>query len=229
MGRRAKKRVFNVEEVVEFLNHLIVEKPHLPVLVPFILLAWAFERWIFSFSNWVPLAVAVWATFQYGSYQRRILVEDLNKKWKRVILNASPITPLEPCEWLNKLLMEVWPNYINPKISMRFSSIVEKRLKHRKPSLIEKVELQEFSLGSCPPSLGLHGTRWSTSGDQRVMRLGFDWDTNEMSILLLAKLAKPLIGTARIVINSIHIKGDLLLTPILEGKAFCTHLYQFLR
>lgn len=26
---------------------------------------------------------------QYGNYQRRILVEDLNKKWKRVILNTS--------------------------------------------------------------------------------------------------------------------------------------------
>jgi hypothetical protein len=41
------------------------------------------------------------------------------------------------------------------------------------------------------------------------MQLGFDWDTNEMSILILAKLAKPLIGTARIVINSLHIKGDV--------------------
>ena len=44
---------------------------------------------------------------------------------------------------------------------------------------------------------------------QRFLQLGFDWDTNEMSILLLAKLAKPLIGTARIVINSLHIKGDV--------------------
>jgi hypothetical protein len=30
-----------------------------------------------------------------------------------------------------------------------------------------------------------------------------------MSILLLAKLAKPFMGTARIVINSLHIKGDV--------------------
>jgi hypothetical protein len=41
------------------------------------------------------------------------------------------------------------------------------------------------------------------------MRLGFDWDTTDMSILLLAKLAKPFMGTARIVINSLHIKGDV--------------------
>lgn len=44
---------------------------------------------------------------------------------------------------------------------------------------------------------------------QRIMRLGFDWDTTDMSILLLAKLAKPFMGTARIVINSLHIKGDV--------------------
>ncbi|KAG2664548.1 hypothetical protein I3760_16G086900 [Carya illinoinensis] len=120
--------------------------------------------------------------------------------------------------------MEVWPNYINPKLSIRFSSIIEKRLKQRKSRLIEKIELLECSLGSSPPSLGLYGIRWSISGDQRIMRLGFDWDTTDMSILLLAKIAKPFMGTARIVINSLHIKGDLLLTPVLDGKEV---LYSF--
>ena len=41
------------------------------------------------------------------------------------------------------------------------------------------------------------------------MNLGFDWDTSDMSILLLAKLAKPFMGTARIVINNLHIKGEV--------------------
>lgn len=100
---------------------------------------------------------------QYGNYQRRIHVEELNKKWNQVILKTSvffltlsflfdnvqfriyyavfiftekyllefviqPITPLEHCEWLNKLLMEVWPRYVSPKLSLRFSQIVEVRL-----------------------------------------------------------------------------------------------------
>lgn len=222
--KRARSFALNVEQVVEFWKNLLEEKPLLPFVIPLVLLLWVFERWFFSFSNWVPLAIAVWATVQYGQYQHRIHVEELNKKWNQIILKTSPITPLEHCEWLNKLLMEVWPGYINPKLSIRFSKIVEKRLKHRKPRLIEKIELQEFSLGSTSPCLGLHGTRWSSSGDQRVMQLGFDWDANDISILLLAKLAKPLLGTAKIVINSLHIKGDLLVMPILEGKAV---LYSF--
>lgn len=45
------------------------------------------------------------------------------------------------------------------------------------------------------------------------MRLGFDWDTSDMSILLHAKLAKS-IGNARIIINSLHIKGDVCSTAI---------------
>lgn len=224
MGPR-RKRSIQFNGVREFLNQLLVDKPLLPFVIPFLLIVWCIEKWFFSLSNWVPLVVAVWVTIQYGSYQRRLLVEDLNKKWKQVILQTSPTTPLEHCEWLNKLLIEVWPNYIDPKLSLRFSSIVERRLKHRKPKLIEKIELQEFSLGSCPPILGIHGTRWSTSGDKRVMRMGFDWDTTEISIMLFAKLAKPLRGTARIVINSLHIKGDLLLIPILDGRAF---LYSFI-
>ncbi|KAJ9174040.1 hypothetical protein P3X46_017112 [Hevea brasiliensis] len=210
--RRMGRASFNIEEVVEFFNHLYVEKPFLPFFIPLVLVCWGIERWVFSLSSWVPLVLAVWATIQYCSNQRQILVEDLNRKWKRVVLNTSPATPLEHCEWLNKLLIEVWPNYINPKLSIRFSSMVE-----------ERIELLEFSLGSSPPSLGLHGIRWSTLGDQRFMHVGFDWDTNDISIMLLAKLAKPM-GTARIVINSLHIKGDLLIVPALDGKAI---LYSF--
>ncbi|XP_072999935.1 uncharacterized protein [Typha latifolia] len=223
MARKRLKR-FYAKEAMEFLNHVMEDKPLLPFLIPLVLFAWAVERWLVPFSNWVPLIAAVWATIQYARYQRQLLVEDLNKRWKQLILNSSPSTPLEPCEWLNKLFMEVWPNYMEPKLSKKISSIVERRLKNRKPKLIEKIELQEFSLGTCPPNLGQRGIRWITSGDQQVMQLGFDWDTNEMSVMLLAKLAKPLIGTARIVINSIHIKGNLLLIPILDGQAV---LYSF--
>ncbi|XP_038994380.1 synaptotagmin-5-like [Hibiscus syriacus] len=226
MGRGEKRSLMNVDVVVNFFNNVMLEKkPYLPLLIPLILIFWALERWIFSLSNWVPLVLAVWATIQYGNYQHRIAIEDLNKKWKRVTLINSKITPLEHCEWLNKLLMEIWSNYMNPKLSFRFHSIVEKRLKHHKSRLIERVELLEFSLGSSPPGLGLHGTRWSTFGDQRVMHLGFDWDTSDLSIMLLAKVAKPFFGTAKIVINSLHIKGDLLLMPILGGKVV---LYSFI-
>ncbi|XP_015966672.1 synaptotagmin-5 [Arachis duranensis] len=226
MSRKKRGLLFNIEEVAVdfFFNHLLKEKPSIPFFIPLLLVAWAIEKWMFSFSTWVPILLVMWIAIQYGRYQRKLLVEDLDKKWQRIILNTSPITPLEHCEWLNKLLTEIWSSHYNPKLSIRLSAIVEKRLKLRKPRLIERVELQEFSLGSCPPSVGLQGMRWSTIGDQRVLQLGLDWDTNEMSILMLAKLAKPLIGTARIVINSLHIKGDLLFTPILDGKAL---LYSF--
>ncbi|XP_062192177.1 synaptotagmin-4-like [Phragmites australis] len=208
----------------EFFNQVMVEQPLLPFLIPLGLFVWFVERWVVPFSNWVPLAAAVWATIQYGRFKRRTAVEDLNKRWKHLILNTTPTTPIEPCEWLNKLLLQVWPNYMEPKLSRRFQSTVERRLKNRKPKLIDKIELQEFSLGSCPPTLGDQGMRWITSGDQQVMCLGFDWNSHEMSVMFLAKLAKPLIGTCRIVINSIHIKGDLLLSPILDGEAI---LYSF--
>ncbi|KAF8724554.1 hypothetical protein HU200_020814 [Digitaria exilis] len=223
MVKKNLKKLYR-KDAREFFNQVMVEQPLLPFLIPLGLFAWFVERWVVPFSNWVPLAAAVWATIQYGRFKRRITVEDLNKRWKHLILNTTPTTPIEPCEWLNKLLLEVWPNYMEPKLSSRFQTTVERRLKNRKPKLIDKIELQEFSLGSCPPTLGEEGMRWITSGEQQVMRLGFDWNSHEMSVMFLAKLAKPLIGTCRIVINSIHIKGDLLLSPILDGEAI---LYSF--
>lgn len=41
------------------------------------------------------------------------------------------------------------------------------------------------------------------------MRASFDWDSDDVNILLSAKLAMPLMGTARIVVNSIHVKGNV--------------------
>ncbi|KAK1268168.1 hypothetical protein QJS04_geneDACA017663 [Acorus gramineus] len=169
MVRKRFLREFYAKEAVEFFNHVVEDKPMLPFLVPLVLLAWAIERWLVPFSNWVPLIVAVWATIQHGRFQRQILVEDLNQKWKRLVLDTLPVTPLEPCEWLNKLLMEVWPNYMDPKLSNKFSSIVERRLRNGKPRMLEMIELQEFSLGSCPPTVGKNGARWLTSGDQLLL------------------------------------------------------------
>ncbi|QHO23992.1 Calcium-dependent lipid-binding-like protein [Arachis hypogaea] len=57
--------------------------------------------------------------------------------------------------------------------------------------------------------------QWLIEIQKRVLKLGLDWDTNEMSILMFAKLAKPL-GTVGIVINSLHIKGKLFVRAIQE-------------
>nr|CAB3476439.1 unnamed protein product [Digitaria exilis] len=195
MVKKNLKKLYR-KDAREFFNQVMVEQPLLPFLIPLGLFAWFVERWVVPFSNWVPLAAAVWATIQYGKFKRRITVEDLNKRWKHLILNTTPTTPIEPCEWLNKLLLEVWPNYMEPKLSSRFQSTVERRLKNRKPKLIvsfvfyfiffscahhmisvlrfssyhqDKIELQEFSLGSCPPTLGEEGMRWITSGEQLLL------------------------------------------------------------
>jgi len=102
----------------------------------------------------------------------------------------------------------------------------QKKIKEKTPKTVQSLEVQDFHLGTAPPMLGLQHTYWSMeSGGQPVLHMGFEWDTNEMSMLLAAKLAGPLHGmAARIVINSLHIKGDLRIMPILDGQGV---LYSF--
>lgn len=62
-----KKRVFSVdieEAIVDFFNYLLQEKPKISFFIPLILIAWVIEKWVMSFSSWLPLALAVWATIQ---------------------------------------------------------------------------------------------------------------------------------------------------------------------
>ncbi|CAK9192592.1 unnamed protein product [Sphagnum troendelagicum] len=215
-----------LSEAQQLWNNLVHDKPLLPYLVPVFFLAWILERWIIPFSNWIPVFVTVWATLQYGKYKRKQAVEALNNCWKRHILYSQPTTAVEPCEWLNKLLRTVWPNFIEPKLVRKLLSSLQKKIKEKKPKTVQSLEVQDFHLGTAPPMLGLQHTYWSMeSGGQPVLHMGCEWDTNEMSVLLAAKLAGPLRGmAARIVINSLHIKGDLRIMPILDGQGV---LYSF--
>lgn len=69
-----KKRLIpiNLEEgAVELLNYVVVkvkEKPQIPFFLPLILIAWAVDTWLFSFSNWLPLALALWASIQVSNF-----------------------------------------------------------------------------------------------------------------------------------------------------------------
>ena len=63
MAKRGMKKL-HAKDALEFFNQVMVEQPLLPFLVPLGLFAWFVERWVVPFSNWVPLAAAVWATIQ---------------------------------------------------------------------------------------------------------------------------------------------------------------------
>ncbi|QHN77291.1 uncharacterized protein LOC107619756 isoform X1 [Arachis ipaensis] len=81
----------------------------------------------------------------------------------------------------------------------------------------ESVELQEFSLGSCPPSVGLQGMRWSTIVDQeklfvraiqelwqwwsRLLRVVVDTEEEEAVVMVLA--------TAAVVVEAVTTVGIL--------------------
>ncbi|CAM6090440.1 unnamed protein product [Calypogeia fissa] len=223
MSRRLVENA--TREAQALWSNLIEEKPLLPFLIPLVLIAWFLERWIIPLSNWVPVFFIVWATLEYGKFQRRQVVEDLNNRWKRHILSSQPDTAREPTEWLNKLILNVWPNFIEPKLVRKLLRIVQRRIKDKRPKPIQSIEIQELFLGTAPPVFGLDRTYWSSESGQPVLHMGFQWDTNEMSVLLAAKLGGPLRGKmARIVINSVHVKGDLRIRPILDGQAV---LYSF--
>jgi hypothetical protein len=49
---------------LEFFNQVMVEQPLLSFLVQLGLVAWFFERWVMTFSNWVSPVTDVWVTIQ---------------------------------------------------------------------------------------------------------------------------------------------------------------------
>lgn len=198
----------------------LADRPLLPLLLPLFSLAWLIQRFLLPLlSTWLPFVLASWAALQYRRYKHNTLLEVLNDRWKRHILYTAPKTPLEPCEWVNKLLTSLWPGYMEQKLSQIVSFSMMKSLKKKRPHPFRSIELQEFFLGVSPPIVGMQRTYWSSELDELAFYMGFEWKTNEMNVLLAAKLAGPFKGMARFVINSLHIKGDLRIVPILDGQA----------
>lgn len=67
----SSKRRFNsvhLQEAAEdLLNHVVKVKENMgwiSLLFPLIFIAWAIHTWLFSFSNWLSLALALWASMQ---------------------------------------------------------------------------------------------------------------------------------------------------------------------
>ncbi|KAH7404885.1 hypothetical protein KP509_15G048600 [Ceratopteris richardii] len=198
----------------------LADSVSLSVLLSLLCVVWILQRFFLPFLyTWWPFLAAAWTAFEYGRHKHKMLLGDLSNKWKRHMLYTSPETPLEPCEWLNKLIANLWPNYMEPRLSQIFSVAMMKQLKGRKTRPFRTIDLQEFFLGISPPILAMQKTFWSSKLDEQVFHMGFEWETSDMKVLLAGKLAG---GTARFVINSLYAKGDIMV--ILDGQAL---LYSF--
>lgn len=82
MVKKRHRPLIRAKEVVSLINQVIYDRPLVPFLIPLFLFAWALERWLVPFSNWVPLAASVWAT---------ILVSCLFFIYLDIVLNSFSI------------------------------------------------------------------------------------------------------------------------------------------
>lgn len=65
--RSSKKIPINLEEASVNLLKLKDNNSRISYFLILILIAWFVHKWIFSFSNWFPLALALWASSQVSN------------------------------------------------------------------------------------------------------------------------------------------------------------------
>lgn len=205
----------------------IWESPWLLFFIPLVVVMWAAEMYVGQgTSSWSLLAAAIWLALQYGRKRRREELNELNARWRQRTLLGQPATAKEPTEWLNKLLVTLWPNCLEPHAVHRMLLQLQRLLKEHKPGFIRSIEVKDFSLGSTAPEVGLGDTFWSTQDSGlEVLRTGIRWDTSELNVVFAVNLNPPVLGqTATVVVTSVFLRGNLLLYPVLEGRGV---LYSF--
>lgn len=111
MSSTGSKKRFNPihleDAAVDLLNHVVKMQEKMgwiSLLLPLIFIAWAIHRWLFSFSNWLSLALALWASMQvgYSSLSFFILFNHCFEFHKCFFFPCSNVSHSFPFELLNQ-------------------------------------------------------------------------------------------------------------------------------
>jgi len=169
---------------------------------------------------WVLFAVAVvlylrLKLVETEARHQRALDEDSARAraWRRH-LRRTTCTPFETPMCLNKILMELWPTFVEPKMMRKIGSKMARLIAENAPSNMD-ITVESLTLGSAAPQLSdLQAFSYEEGGlanfDSRVR---FVSEELNVSIAALVKTSKMAIN-CRAAVTGISLKGTLSFFPV---------------
>ncbi|CAK9232577.1 unnamed protein product [Sphagnum jensenii] len=175
--------------------------------------------WIAGYHHYnYPFAiiVAIFYLHKVDNVQKERLKIQMQNRMEEKRSKRVRITDTESVMWLNFLLQEMWPCWLERWLSKLVGECLHVNLSHYKPRALNKLVIDFLRLGSSPPviqSVRVH--RVSEDGDNAVMEMDVSFvAADDMRVELIAKLKRASVGlglAGKLYGNNLRIEGKLRL------------------
>eukprot|EP00899_Mesostigma_viride_P002258 jgi/Mesvir1/12032/Mv00323-RA.1 len=193
-----------------------------PLVIPFVVVAWLFERALIPLSNWIPVIFAVVIALKHGEAKVQRALEQERFRQRQVYLDSVPSTPAESNEWVAKLTAAIWPQFLERKLVMTLVPKITLKLDEKRPKNLESLEIVDFSFGTSVPVFSWPRCYRPPSGPGLSLLTGnLDWKTDGMKVVLKAKLGMsgPLKGkSVHMTVKDLAISGPLHIVPYMSER-----------
>lgn len=175
--------------------------------------------WLAGYYHYnFPFAVmlAVFYVHKVDSVQKERFSVQIQSRLEERLSRAERVTESETVMWVNFLLQEMWPSWLEKWLSKRVGECLHVNLNYYKPKALSKLVIGFLRLGSSPPviqSVRVH--RLSDNGDNAVIEMDVSFvAADDMRVELIARLKRASVGlglTGKLYGNNLRIEGKLRL------------------
>ncbi|CAI5498202.1 unnamed protein product [Closterium sp. Naga37s-1] len=95
-------------------------------------------------------------------HEERRAEEERREMWQQKLLRDLAVSAREPADWLNKLLVLLWPNVLHPRTLAATQAAMQSIMDRDVPPHVQSVEILEMDFGDAAPQVGPLGLFWST-------------------------------------------------------------------
>ncbi|CAI6005493.1 unnamed protein product [Closterium sp. NIES-65] len=95
-------------------------------------------------------------------HDERRAEEERREMWQQKLLRDLAVSAREPADWLNKLLVLLWPNVLHPRSLAATQAAMQSIMDKDVPPHVQSVEILEMDFGDAAPQVGPLGLFWST-------------------------------------------------------------------
>ncbi|KAG6554633.1 hypothetical protein Mapa_003651 [Marchantia paleacea] len=177
--------------------------------------------WLTGFMQYnYPLVVftAIFYLHKVDNVQKerlRIQLQNrMDERRSRLILSTDAETVI----WLNAILQECWPSWLERYLSHLITNCLHLNLAYYKPRALSKLVIDYLRLGSSPPVIQfakVHRNPNAPRGEQAVLELDISFvAADDMKLELIARLKRASMGlglAGKLYGNNLRVEGKLRL------------------
>eukprot|EP01018_Ginkgo_biloba_P038172 Gb_36530 [translate_table: standard] len=118
---------------------------HMTLIIPLVWLAGS-VRFNFLFMVVVPLCYLA----HVHSKQKARLELQIQRRVEQTLVRNLEVTDVETVTWLNALIQESWPSWLEVYLSKNLGRLLQHSLAEHKPRAVSRLVIENFRLGSSP-------------------------------------------------------------------------------